>query len=279
MKTLLVTAIFAATALTPAFADEHDWHGGGGYHGGSAPQARAPAPPPTAAGGRQAWGGFNDGAPRAPQMPQGGAPQYGWNRGGNGAPQGRPAFAPQANTPQFAPPQQNFRDFRQGQPGSRAPNIPNDGRFAQNGGVRYGYDQNQGQWNRGDANRGWTHDGDHGWHRDGDNRGWHGDGHWDRDWRRDRRYDWQAYRNYNRDISHIGVYYNPFGYGYYYEPFAIGAYLDAAFYSSSYWIEDPYAYRLPPTDGNTRWVRYYNDVLLIDIDTGEVIDVIHNFFW
>lgn len=277
MKTLLATVILTATALTPALAEQQDWHGGGGYRGGAAPQAHAPAPPPPAAGGRQAWGGFNGGAPRVPQMPQGGAPQFGWSRGPGNVPQGQPAFAPQVNTPQ-----QNFRDFRQGQANVRAPNIPNDGRFAQNNVQRHGDQPNQAQWNRGGDHHDWNHDGDHRWTRDGD-RGWHGewhgDGHWDRDWRRDRRYDWQAYRNYNRDFFHIGVYYNPFGYGYYYQPFGVGAYLDAAFYGENYWIDDPYAYRLPPAYGDTRWVRYYNDVLLVDIDTGEVIDVIHNFFW
>jgi hypothetical protein len=29
----------------------------------------------------------------------------------------------------------------------------------------------------------------------------------------------------------------------------------------------------------TRWVRYYDDVLLVDVYTGEVVDVIHDFFW
>ena len=51
------------------------------------------------------------------------------------------------------------------------------------------------------------------------------------------------------------------------------------FYSQRYWIGDPWQYRLPPAYPGTQWVRYYNDVLLVDVYTGEVIDVIHGFFW
>jgi Ni/Co efflux regulator RcnB len=51
------------------------------------------------------------------------------------------------------------------------------------------------------------------------------------------------------------------------------------FFSSSYWISDPWEYRLPPAYGPYRWVRYYNDALLIDINTGSVMDEIPDFFW
>ena len=38
-------------------------------------------------------------------------------------------------------------------------------------------------------------------------------------------------------------------------------------------------YRLPPAYGGTRWIRYYNDALLVDTYSGEVIDVIYDIFW
>jgi Ni/Co efflux regulator RcnB len=60
---------------------------------------------------------------------------------------------------------------------------------------------------------------------------------------------------------------------------SIGLLLGAPFYSSNYWISDPWQYRLPAAYPGTRWVRYYNDVLLVDTYTGEVLDVIHDFFW
>ena len=49
--------------------------------------------------------------------------------------------------------------------------------------------------------------------------------------------------------------------------------------SQRYWINDPYQYRLPYAPEGTRWIRYYNDVLLVDTWSGEVVDVIHDFFW
>jgi len=50
-------------------------------------------------------------------------------------------------------------------------------------------------------------------------------------------------------------------------------------FSPSYWINDPYYYRLPPAYGAYRWVRYYNDALLVDIRTGYVVDVAYDIFW
>ena len=133
---------------------------------------------------------------------------------------------------------------------------------------RYGNDgrNDRGNW-RGDRNDGRN------W-RD-DNRGRR---NWNRNWRNDNRYDWQRYRYSNRNIFHIGPYYSPYrGYGY--NRFSIGIFLDPFFYDQRYWIGDPWQYRLPPAEPGTEWVRYYNDVLLVDVYTGEVIDVIYDFFW
>ena len=64
-----------------------------------------------------------------------------------------------------------------------------------------------------------------------------------------------------------------------YHGISIGFRLGSLFYSNRYWIDDPWRYRLPEVYGPYRWVRYYDDVLLIDIYSGEVVDVVHNFFW
>ncbi len=102
---------------------------------------------------------------------------------------------------------------------------------------------------------------------------------WDRHhWRRDHRYNWSNYRNQHRNIFRIGTYYSPYR-NYYYRPLSIGFTLSSSFYSNRYWINDPYQYRLPAVYGPYRWVRYYDDVLLVDIYSGEVVDVIRNFFW
>jgi Ni/Co efflux regulator RcnB len=101
-------------------------------------------------------------------------------------------------------------------------------------------------------------------------------GNWDRNWRNDRRYDWRRHRDRNRTIFHIGVYFDPFGYNY--RPYNIGYRLQPFYFQQRYWI-DPGMYGLPYPPPGTMWVRYWNDVLLVDTYSGEVVDVIRNFFW
>jgi hypothetical protein len=127
-------------------------------------------------------------------------------------------------------------------------------------------------------------DGDRNWRddrrREGSRTYWRGNDNrrWDRDWRRDHRYNWNTYRYSHRHIYHPGRYYAPYR-NYYYRPISIGFYMDSPFLTNRYWINDPWQYRLPPAYGPYRWVRYYDDVLLVDIYSGEVVDVIRNFFW
>jgi len=100
---------------------------------------------------------------------------------------------------------------------------------------------------------------------------------WTNNWRHDRRYDWSNYRNSHRSIFRIGSYYDPFGWNY--RRWSIGTFLYPSYYGSDYWLNDPWQYRLPPAYGPYRWVRYWNDALLVNIYTGQVEDVLHNFFW
>jgi hypothetical protein len=101
---------------------------------------------------------------------------------------------------------------------------------------------------------------------------------WNRGWRDDRRYDWRAYRSRYGDIYRAGRYYSPYN-NWSYRRLSIGFSLWPLFYSNQYWINDPYYYRLPVADGPYRWVRYYDDALLVDIYSGQVVDVIYDFFW
>jgi hypothetical protein len=101
---------------------------------------------------------------------------------------------------------------------------------------------------------------------------------WNHDWRRDSRYNWYSYRNQYRDRYRLGRYYSPYS-NYRYSRLSIGFRLGSSFYGSRYWINDPWQYRLPAAYGPYRWVRYYDDALLVDIYTGEVVDVIYDFFW
>ena len=100
---------------------------------------------------------------------------------------------------------------------------------------------------------------------------------WSTRWRHDGRYDWQNYRNRHRSLFRLGYYYDPFGWNY--QPYDIGWRLWPSYYSSRFWISDPWEYRLPYAPPGYRWIRYFDDAILVDTWTGEVADVIYNFFW
>lgn len=122
----------------------------------------------------------------------------------------------------------------------------------------------------------WRSDDARGWARDwGSGNG----GGWDRGWRRSERYDWNRYRASNRAAYRLPRYYAPAGWSGGYRRFALGARLSSPLFARGYWIEDPYAYRLPDAYEPYRWVRYYNDALLVDLDTGQVVDTIYDIFW
>lgn len=144
-----------------------------------------------------------------------------------------------------------------------------------------GYNRGNPRW---DNRPGWQND-QRGW----DNRnpwrgndGWRNDNRgnraWDRGWRSNTRYDWSSYRARNRAVFRGGTYYSPYQ-NYSYRRVSIGFSLGSPFYGSRYWINDPFYYRLPDVYGPYRWIRYYDDVLLVDIYSGEVVDAIYDFFW
>lgn len=100
---------------------------------------------------------------------------------------------------------------------------------------------------------------------------------WRDDWRSDRRYDWRSHRRRYGSLFHFGFYRDPFGWGY--QPFSIGWRMWPSYYSRSYWLDDPWQYRLPYAPPGYRWIRYYDDAILVDTWDGQVVDVIRNFFW
>ena len=88
------------------------------------------------------------------------------------------------------------------------------------------------------------------------------------------RNDWLGYRDGNRSLYARGNWRAPFRYN----SFRPGIRISAGYYGPRYVIADPWRYRLPPVRGYQRWVRHYNDVLLIDTRRGIVIDVIRGFY-
>ena len=94
----------------------------------------------------------------------------------------------------------------------------------------------------------------------------------DRQWGRN---DWRGWRDRNRTLYARGTWRAPFAY----QAFRPGARIAPAYYGPRYVIADPWRYRLPPARGYARWVRHYDDAVLIDYRRGVVIDVIRGFYW
>jgi Ni/Co efflux regulator RcnB len=92
---------------------------------------------------------------------------------------------------------------------------------------------------------------------------------------REYRDDWRAYRQTNRAVYARGNWRAPFAY----QHFREGTVIRPAFYNSRYYIANPGQYRLPPAAYGSRWVRHYDDVLLVNVGTGRVLQVINGFFW
>lgn len=200
--------------------------------------------------------------------------RYGWNRG-NGQ-----AVAP----PPVVVPQQPSQDWNNDRRERWANRNRNEDRNRWDGNRRDGdrdrYDNNRRDRDgRRYAYRTPNGRDDRNWH----NRSWYDNDsrfdRWHNDWRRDRRYDWRSFRSHNRDFYRLPRYSHPYGYNYGYRRFSIGIFLDNLFFSERYWINDPYEYRLPPAYGPYRWVRYYDDVLLVDLRNGRVVDAIYGFFY
>lgn len=284
MRKALMGLILAATAMTPIAAEAQRGHRGGDR--GEARSERIEARNEARQVRNEARQARTESAPQQAQPQAQPQPQQvvQRQRGGDGGNRGswRGNDNNQANT------NRGNRGNRGGGDGDRRgrntqPSIypqawqgnPNDSRLRnyqdlerrnQQGTRRGGDRGNDGRnWrdNRGDRDT-----------RRGDRRR----GDWNRGWRNDRRYDWGSWRRFNRNRFHLSPYYSPYR-NWNYSRFSIGFFLEPLFFHNRYWIGDPWQYRLPPAAYGTQWVRYYNDVLLVDIYTGEVLDVIHDFFW
>ncbi len=229
-------------------------------------------------------GGDND-ARRAPRSAPTEDGERSWSRPAQVAPRAAPAAEDQPGHAAQAPGWNRSADRRDGSGWNGNRRSWNDGRSArQDDGhwrerdreVRREEDRRQ-EYRREDYRR----DGDRRWdNRDDRQRYTAGRDYrrWDNRWRDNRRYDWYSYRRTSPSTFRSGLYYAPYR-NYSYRRLSIGFFLDSLFYSNRYWITDPWQYRLPDVYGPYRWVRYYDDALLVNTYTGEVVDVIYSFFW
>lgn len=124
---------------------------------------------------------------------------------------------------------------------------------------------NRNRWNNNNVHRG-----------DDFNRNHRNDG----DWKKGRaKVDISVYRR-NVTSPHryrIGVYHAPRGY--YYRRWHYGERLPVAFYARDYWLLDFIAFGLFAPPPGYEWVRYGDDALLIDVETGEIIQVRYDVFY
>lgn len=99
---------------------------------------------------------------------------------------------------------------------------------------------------------------------------------------------WQAerndprFQNYQRNVFaqrryRGGNYYWPQGWAY--RRWSFGQFLPQFFFAQDYWIYDYADYGLPYAPPGCTWVRYGPDALLIDQDTGEIVQVVYGLFY
>lgn len=96
--------------------------------------------------------------------------------------------------------------------------------------------------------------------------------HWhDAGWRQSWNHGWGG--NRYRASSH---YYYPRGYAA--RSWSIGYHLPLAFLAASYYVDyRPYGLAAPPY--GCRWVRVDSDLLLVEIDGGEIVDILYGFYY
>lgn len=100
------------------------------------------------------------------------------------------------------------------------------------------------------------------------------------DLRQDRqevRGDWRDYRRAHPDFYRNGAYAAPRGYRY--RPVTVGYRFEPTYYGRNYWVTDYNRYHLARPGYGQQWVRYGNDVVLINLRSGRVATVFNGFFF
>ncbi len=91
----------------------------------------------------------------------------------------------------------------------------------------------------------------------------------------ERREDWRDYRRSHKSDFRAGKFNAPFRY----RSFDVGIRLNPQYYGSRYFVRNTSDYRLPAPGQSKRYVRHYNDLLLVNIRSGRIIDVYRGYFW
>jgi Ni/Co efflux regulator RcnB len=81
---------------------------------------------------------------------------------------------------------------------------------------------------------------------------------------------------WNRPIVRAGVYHYPHGYSYH--RWVVGRPLARAFWAPAYYYHGYAALGLAAPPANYQWIRYGPDLMLVDILTGNVVDIRYGVF-
>lgn len=137
---------------------------------------------------------------------------------------------------------------------------------------------------RDDRNPSWNNNGsnNNGWNNNGSsNNSWNNNG---RDWRPDRipqrpRFDRRQHgQNFRSHQRYRGYAYRPPS-GFYIRSWGYGDQLPRSWWSSQYRLNDWWSYGLPIPPIGYEYVRVGEDVLLVDMFSGRVVQVIRDVFW
>lgn len=96
-----------------------------------------------------------------------------------------------------------------------------------------------------------------------------------RDAKREYREDWRDYKQRNRNAFRGARFNAPFRY----RSFGVGASIGHSYYAPRYYVNNYNYFRLRSPGRNLRYVRHFDDVLLVNVRTGRVVQVYRNFFW
>ncbi len=217
--------------------------------------------------------GNRGGGGQTPQYRGNGGGNNGGDRGGNNGGGDRGAFVG-ARTQDGAAARPQPQGG--GQPGYRGPDRSNDNRGPDRANDYRGGD------NRGGDRGNYRGGGDD--HYRGNDRDRGGDRHDDRGRGGDRgHFDWHGDSRFNGYSGvRLGFYFAP-GRGYYHVPdqyyghhWGRGEYLPRYFFS--YRVYDPDYYDLPYPPYGCAWMFVGEDAVLVDLDTGEIIDIVYGVF-
>jgi hypothetical protein len=86
-----------------------------------------------------------------------------------------------------------------------------------------------------------------------------------------------TYRGHDFDRVHIHPFFYPPGWAY--RQWAVGAFLPPLFLTPDYFYPDWQLLGLDPPPPGYQWVRYGPDLLLVELDNGQVVDVAYGVFY